>query len=108
MGEFLLKFSIGTAALGPNLDSLIMVMTSPGIMMGVALIGISAGLWIMGMSQFQLSFMYPFLSLNYVMIIIGSEFLLNEDVQFNRYVSILFIIIGLVIISRSQNSKLKE
>ena len=58
--------------------------------------------------KFQLSFMYPFLSLNYVIIIVGSDLFLGERVAVNRYVSILFIIIGLVIVSRSPNIKIKE
>ena len=107
-GEFILKFSVSGEPLGLNLDTLLFILASPTVILGVLLIACSAALWIMGMSQFQLSFMYPFLSLSYVIIIVGSEFLLNEQVSLNRYVSILFIVIGLVIISRSQNVKIKE
>ena len=107
-GEFLLKYSVTGQVIGFDFLSLTMVLSSPAILFGVGLISTSAILWIIGMSKFQLSFMYPFLSLNYVIIIVGSEFFLNEDVQFNRYVAILLIVIGLVIISRSQNVKIKE
>ena len=108
VGEFLLKYSVTGQVIGFDLLSLTVVLSSPAILFGVGLISTSAILWIIGMSKFQLSFMYPFLSLNYVIIIVGSEFFLNEDVQFNRYVAILLIVIGLVIISRSQNVKIKE
>ena len=108
IGEFLLKCSVDGVTIGFSIDSLLLILSSPIIILGVFLICVSAILWIVGMSKFQLSFMYPFLSLNYVIIIVGSEFLLNEDVQFNRYLSILLIIVGLVIISRSQNVKIKE
>jgi drug/metabolite transporter (DMT)-like permease len=108
VGEFLLKISVDGQVIRFDLPSLMLILSSPAIMMGVALICVSALLWIVGMSLFQLSFMYPFLSLNYVIIIVGSEFILKENVQLNRYLSILLIIIGLVIISRSQNVKIKE
>ena len=108
IGEFLLKYSVTGLVIGFDLVSLIMIFFSPMILFAVGLLLLSAILWIIGMSKFQLSFMYPFLSLNYVIIIVGSEFFLNEDVQFNRYASILLIVIGLVIISRSQNVKIKE
>ncbi|MGC6367177.1 MAG: hypothetical protein ACON35_04175 [Candidatus Marinamargulisbacteria bacterium] len=107
IGEFLLKTSVDGVSMAFSLDSLRFILTSPGVVFGVGFIVLSALLWIVGMSQFQLSFMYPFLSLNYVIIIVGSEFLLNEDVQWNRYVSIVLIMIGLVIISRSQHSKVR-
>jgi len=108
VGEFLLKVSVTDLTIGFNLVSLLAIVSNPGIMIGVSFVIISAILWIVGMSKFQLSFMYPFLSLNYVIIIVGSEFFLKEDVNINRYISILLIIIGLVIISRSQNTKLEE
>ena len=108
VGEFLLKVSVTGLTIGFNLVSLLAIVSNPGIMIGVSFVIISAILWIVGMSKFQLSFMYPFLSLNYVIIIVGSEFFLKEDVNINRYISILLIIIGLVIISRSQNTKLEE
>ena len=108
IGEFLLKMSVDGLSIGFDLASLWLILFSPTIMIGICLICVSALLWIVGMSKFQLSFMYPFLSLNYVIIIVGSEFILKENVQLNRYLSILLIIVGLVIISRSQNIKIKE
>ena len=94
--------------MGINLETVTMIIGSPIILVGILLISLSALLWIIGMTKFQLSFMYPFLSLSYVVIIIGSEFLLNEQVSFNRYLSILFIVIGLLLISRSPHVKIKE
>ena len=102
VGEFLLKIAVDGQAIGFDMASLQRILFSFPIIGGVALISVSAILWIVGMSKFQLSF------INYVIIIVGSEFFLNEDVQLNRYLSILFIIIGLVIISRSPHVKIKE
>jgi drug/metabolite transporter (DMT)-like permease len=59
-------------------------------------------LWIIGMSKYELSFMYPFLTLNYLLIILGSVFLLHEKVSIFTYLAIFFIVTGLVIISRSK------
>lgn len=107
-GEFLLKYSVDGLQIGLNLESLLFILSTPGILFGILFVFLASILWIVGMSKFQLSFMYPFMSLNYIIIIIGSEFLLKEDVQLNRYIAILFILIGLIIISRSQNIKIKE
>ena len=107
IGEFLLKFGVLGTPTGEAIG-IITILTSYKIILGVALIVIAALLWIVGMSKFQLSFMYPFLSLNYVLIIVGSEIILKENVQINRYISILLIIVGLVFISRSSNQKVKE
>jgi multidrug transporter EmrE-like cation transporter len=108
IGEFLLKFSAKNMVLGISLDSVLFMITNVGVLSGVALILCSAVLWIIGMSKFQLSFMYPFLCINYIVIIFGSAILLNEHIPFSRYVSLVFIIIGLVLISRSPNTSIKE
>ena len=107
-GEFLLKYSVDGLPIGLNLASLQLILTTPGIIMGLLFVFSASILWIIGMSKFQLSFMYPFMSLNYIFIIIGSDVLLNENVQINRYISIILIFIGLIIISRSHNVKVKE
>lgn len=107
-GEFFLKVSVASVGIGFNVASAVAIVTSPGILMGVGLIGAAALLWIMGMRRFQLSFMYPFLSINYVLIVVGSEYGLQEDVSFNRYLAIVLIIIGLVFISKSPHSTIKE
>jgi multidrug transporter EmrE-like cation transporter len=108
VGEFLLKFAVQHQSIGLDINSLLIILASPKIILGVTLIGVSAILWIIGMSKFQLSFMYPFLSLNYGLIIVGSDLILNENVSFNRYLSIGLIAIGLIIISRSNHIKIKE
>jgi multidrug transporter EmrE-like cation transporter len=108
IGEFLLKFSAKNMVQGISLDSILFMCTNIGVLSGVALILCSAVLWIIGMSKFQLSFMYPFLCINYSAIIFGSAILLNEQIPFSRYVSLVFIIIGLVLISRSPNTSIKE
>lgn len=107
VGEFLLKFGVQAVPYG-EVIGILAIITNYKIIIGVCLIVFAALLWIIGMSKFQLSFMYPFLSLNYVLIIVGSEIILKENVQINRYISILLIIVGLVFISRSSNIKVKE
>ena len=108
IGEFILKFTVTGLTIGLDFNSLLFLVTEPGILLGVCLIIISAVLWIVGMSKFQLSFMYPFLSINYVVIVVGSEFLLNENVDLSRYCAIILIVIGLMFISRSPYSKIKH
>lgn len=107
-GEFLLKISTQNQPFRFTWGHIILAVTSPFIWGGIALIMGAAILWIIGMRHFQLSFMYPFLSLNYGLVVLGSEWLLNEQVQLSRYVSIGLIMIGLLIISQSRHSSTKE
>ena len=62
-------------------------------------------LWLVALSKFELSFLYPFLSINYLSIIFVSQILLKETVDLYRYLSVVLIILGLVFISRSPYSE---
>lgn len=69
-------------------------------------------LWLIAMSRFELSFIYPFFSINYVVVLVGSSLLLKEEVSWVRYVAIICIFVGLLFISQSHyiavDSELKE
>ncbi len=108
VGEFLLKYSVDGLSLSFNIEGIQLLMSNPLLFVGVFMIIISAVLWVIGMSKFQLSFMYPFLSVNYVIIVVGSEWILNEQVDISRYIAIMCIVIGLIFISKSPYSNIKE
>lgn len=59
--------------------------------------------WLYAMSKVSLSFMYPFMGLNYIVIIFGSDFGLHEPVTWHRYIAVAFIVMGLFLVSRSPN-----
>lgn len=69
--------------------------------LGLALYGISTVLWIYTLRVVELSYAYPLLSLGYILIFIASYFLFNEPIGTMRLAGLLFILIGLVLVSRS-------
>jgi drug/metabolite transporter (DMT)-like permease len=85
--------------------TLLFYITNSKIMFSTICILIGGILWLVALSKFELSFLYPFLSINYIFIILGSKFLLHENVGFFRYLSAVLIIIGLIIISQSPYSE---
>jgi drug/metabolite transporter (DMT)-like permease len=81
------------------------IFSNAGVLAGSLCIVAASILWITAMSKFELSFLYPFLSINYLCIIFGSKLFLNESISLNRYISAIFISIGLILISRSPYSE---
>jgi drug/metabolite transporter (DMT)-like permease len=71
----------------------------------VTIITLGGVLWLVAMSKYELSFIYPYLSINYISVLLGSQWVLHESVGWSRYVSVIFIVIGLVLISRSPHSE---
>ncbi|MSR88658.1 MAG: hypothetical protein EXS67_03275 [Candidatus Margulisbacteria bacterium] len=95
MGEFILKHHINTTNAPLSLATFI----------SIALILIGSILWLIAMSKYQLSFIYPFMSINFLIITVGSQILLHENVSLYRYLAVMLIIIGLIIISKSPNAQ---
>ena len=107
-GEFLLKDTTNHIFKTLTNPSILDQLKEPYIWLAYLLIIGGGLLWLVAMSKYELSFLYPFLSINYVAIILGSQWILNESVSIYRYVSIAFIISGLIFISKSQNIEVEK
>lgn len=108
LGEFLLKHAINGAGVTLSIHSIAGLLHIPFIWLGSACILISGVLWVIAMSRYQLSFIYPFFSLNFVVILLGSKLYLHEQISLVRYLAVVLIIIGLIFISRSKFSESKK
>jgi drug/metabolite transporter (DMT)-like permease len=58
--------------------------------------------WIFAVSRLELSFAYPFTSLNFVFVMIFSAIIFQEQINLTRVLGILAICFGVYLISRSQ------
>ena len=71
------------------------------VMGGLILYMISAFLWLGALSTLDVSFMYPLLSLGYVVTAVFAIIYLGEIVTFSRWAGIGLVVIGCVLILRS-------
>ncbi|MBX2998562.1 MAG: hypothetical protein KF893_08645 [Caldilineaceae bacterium] len=105
-GQTLLKLGVtqpgdgGIAAFNP-LAIIIMIFKSPLMMGGLLLYGVGALSWIMVLSRMNLSYAYPFLALNFVLVALVSKIVLGEAIPLMRWIGIAFICVGIVAIANS-------
>jgi multidrug transporter EmrE-like cation transporter len=101
-GQTLLKLGVtqGIAAFNP-LAIILMIFKSPLMMGGLMLYGVGALSWIMVLSRMNLSYAYPFLALNFVLVALVSKVVLGEAIPLMRWVGIAFICAGIVAIANS-------
>lgn len=59
--------------------------------------------WIFLHRRFQLSFIYPILSLNYLFSLFLGKFLFQEDITLKRLIGSLIIVLGVFVITMSKN-----
>lgn len=77
------------------------IVTSPRVLLGLFFYACGALAWILVLRRMDLSYAYPFLALNFVLITLVSRFFLGEVVPPMRWVGILVIVGGILIVARS-------
>jgi multidrug transporter EmrE-like cation transporter len=73
----------------------------PHIVGGMVCYGVSLVVWIMGLSRVEVSIAYPLLSLGYVINAAAAWYLFGESLTAMRLAGIGFIIVGVLLITRS-------
>ncbi|MFN3373721.1 MAG: EamA family transporter, partial [Chloroflexus sp.] len=88
---------VGAVSLEPRV--LWATFTDWRVILGFALVFGGAIFWLGVISRVDLSFAYPLLALNYVIILIPSRVLLNESITMMRLVGAMIIVIGVIVIT---------
>ena len=84
-----------------NLGTLFHIFTNPRVLTGILLYAISLVLWLGALSTLDVSFMYPFISLAYVVVAIVAFIFLKENITVLRWVGIILVVGGCFLIVRT-------
>lgn len=77
-----------------NITNLIKLFSNYYVLLGLFCYGISAILWLGAMPSLNISFMYPLMSLAYVITGIAAWILLKESISIIHWIGILLIVTG--------------
>jgi len=106
-GQLMLKVGmtqvgrIGAEQVSRPVETLVRIFTTPLILVALPLYGGAMILWLVAISRLDLSFAYPLLALAFVINPLLAQLLLGESIPWERWVGILVICIGVVIVSRT-------
>lgn len=81
---------------------LIRVLTTPAILVGLCLYGISAFLWILVLSKVELSYAYPMIAAGYILVALLSWGIFHERMTAMKGAALLVIALGVVLLGLSQ------
>ena len=98
-GQILLK--MGASVPVDGMPALLQVVTKPTTLVALALYVGAALLWITVLSRAALSYAYPMLGLNYVLVVVMSAWVLGEPVSIQRWVGVCFIAVGFAVTAGS-------
>lgn len=106
LGQILLKK--GMSSMGPltlSADQVFSILwkmaTNPYVVVGLAVYVMGTVFWLTALSRVDLSYAYPFASISYVIMLIASWRLFDENISLLRITGSVVIIIGVYLISRS-------
>lgn len=105
-GQIIMKWRI--AQIGGDLPAqmlekakfLIYLVFDPFIFSGLFAAFLASLSWMAAMTKFELSHAYPFMSLNFVVVLLLSGFLLNETLTVQKFAGVFLIVLGTGVASR--------
>lgn len=84
-----------------NPETIINIATNSYIIVGALLYGIAFILWLGALSTLDISYMYPLLSLGYVITAIFAFLFIRENITLLRWLGILLIFAGSFLVTKS-------
>ncbi len=101
-GQLLLK--TGMLRVGQDRGTLISeyirALAQPAIWLGLICFGVSMLIWLYVLARMEMSVAFPFLGLNYVLIMIGSRILFGETIGLSKIGGTACIVLGILLIAR--------
>jgi drug/metabolite transporter (DMT)-like permease len=104
--QLIMRWQVSKAPALPDdlmgkLQFLAELLLNPWVLSGVVATLFAGLSWMMAMSRFQLSYAFPFVSLNYVLVLAAGVLLFGETFSASKVTGVVAILVGLVILSRS-------
>jgi multidrug transporter EmrE-like cation transporter len=104
-GQLILKWRIRNFGPLPEdgfakLKFLVLLLFDPAILSGFAAAFLASLAWMAAMTRFELSHAYPFMSLNFVVVLLLSGWLLSEPLSVPKAFGVAMIVIGTVVAAR--------
>jgi multidrug transporter EmrE-like cation transporter len=107
VGQLILK--AGMTSLGPLgladrrvVATIVRIFSRPAIVGGFALYGLGLLFWLVALSQVELGYAYPFISLSYVLIVAASWALFGEELSAMKLFGVASICLGVLVIAAGQ------
>lgn len=99
VGQILFKKGMSVIG-GFELRNILSILFQPHIFLGFVFYGTSSILWLSVLSKHQLSTVYPFLAMGYVLTTLAGVYLFGETVKLQNLVGIGMIICGIILVTR--------
>lgn len=103
--QLIIKWQVGMAGELPagsieKVGFLLQILFKPWVISGLTATFLSGLTWIAAMTKFPINYAYPFTSLSFILILIGSSVFFHEVITLPKAIGTSFIIAGVIIASQ--------
>jgi multidrug transporter EmrE-like cation transporter len=104
-GQMIIKWQVGNYGRLPGdlagaIGFLLRLFFNIWILSGFLAAFLASLSWMAAMTKFEMSYAYPFMSLNFIVVLILSFLILSEPFAWNKITGTLIVISGLIVLSR--------
>jgi uncharacterized membrane protein len=91
----------GLGAPGASMvGGLVRAIISPYVLLGLSLYAVSSTFWLVVLSKWALSYAYPMIATNYLLVVLLSRVFFKETVAPFQWVGIVLMVAGLMLVAR--------
>lgn len=81
-----------------SISSIMLLVYNPYVLSGLVCYGIGTLFWLIALSRADLSFVYPFIALTFVIIFSASALIFHEQISIQRVFGAMIIITGIIVL----------
>ena len=103
--QLVMRWQVGQAGqvpseLGDKAHFIVVLLFNPWVISGIAATFLSGVSWMLVMTRFEISYAYPFVSLNYILVLGASWILFGESISPTKLAGTLLVVIGLAVVAK--------
>ncbi|NOU40013.1 MAG: EamA family transporter [Methylotenera sp.] len=76
------------------------LLLDPWVFSGIVATFLAGVSWMLAMTKFEVSYAFPYVSLNYVLILFASFFIFNEQLSIAKLIGTLIVVLGIIVIAK--------
>lgn len=76
------------------------LLVNPWVLSGIVATFFAGVSWMLAMTKFEISYAYPFVSLNYILVLVAGFFLFNEAISATKLAGSALVILGIIVIAK--------
>lgn len=103
--QLIMRWQVGSAGAVPD-DTpgkflfVLRLFLNPWVLSGIIATFLAGVSWMLAMTKFEISYAYPFVSLNYIIVMIAGFAFFGENVSVTKIIGSIVVVIGIVVIAK--------